>query len=195
MIRLCLLVTSLSLLAAVNEMAQNFTLKDSKGKAVSLSDFKGKTVVLEWFNDGCPFVKKHYTKSGYMPGLQEKYSGQVVWLTINSSAPGKQGDLTPSGRAEEIRKSYSLKSKHLLVDSSGAVGKMYDAKVTPHMFIINKEGKLVYDGAIDGEPSTDEDDILEADKLFEEGLKAALMGKAVPKAKNKPYGCSVKYKS
>lgn len=178
--------------AEIGQPAPAFTAKNLKGEQVSLADLKGKVVVLEWVNFGCPFVKKHYA-SGNIPKLQESYAAKdVVWLTINSSAEGKQGYHEPAKMAE-LAAAQGNKATHFLMDTDGTVGKAYDAKVTPHMFIIDKEGKLAYDGAIDSKPSTDAADVATADKLFVTALDAVLAGKEAPDAKNKPYGCSVKY--
>lgn len=178
--------------AEIGKPVPAFTAKNVKGQAISLADLKGKTVVLEWVNFGCPFVKKHYA-SGNLPELQKTYTGKgVVWLTINSSAKGKQGYMEPAKMAEEAAK-LGNKASHFLVDADGAIGKAYDAKVTPHMFIIDKNGNLAYDGAIDSKPTTDAADIAAADKFFVNALDAVLAGKEAPNAKNKPYGCGVKY--
>jgi glutathione peroxidase-family protein len=178
--------------AEIGQAAPGFTAKNVKGEDVTLADFKDKVVVLEWVNFDCPFVKKHYG-SGNMPALQEKYTAQgVVWLTINSSAVGKQGYHESSAMAG-VAAGQGNKSTHFLMDTDGVVGKAYDAKVTPHMFIIHKDGKLVYDGAIDSKATTNADDVETADKWFVEALDAVLAGKDVANAKNKPYGCGVKY--
>lgn len=176
----------------IGKAAPAFTAKNSKGESVSLADFKGKTVVLEWLNFECPFVKKHYS-SGNMQKLQtEAAAKEVVWLSVNSSAEGKQGFCSPEKMNECITREGS-KAAHVLLDSDGVVGKSYAAKVTPHLFIINKDGVLVYDGAIDSKPTTDAADIATADKLFANALEAVIAGKEVTNAKNKPYGCGVKY--
>lgn len=181
-----------AVLVAIGQPAPDFTAKNLKGESVSLADFKGKTVVLEWANFGCPFVQKHY-KSGNLPKLQEQYTSKgVVWLTINSSAEGKQGYMEPAKMAEEAA-SQGNKATHFIMDTDGQVGKAYDAKVTPHMFIIGPDGKLAYDGAIDSKPTTEAADVAAADRLFANALDAVLVGKEVPNAKNKPYGCGVKY--
>lgn len=178
--------------AEIGKAAPEFTATDTKGKSVSLADFKGKVVVLEWTNFECPFVHKHYS-SGNLPKLQEQYTTKdVVWLTINSSAAGKQGYLKADEMAARAAKEGN-KASHFLLDADGKVGKAYDAKVTPHLFIICKEGLLRYDGAIDSKASTDKADIETADKLFVNALDAVLSGEEVPQAKNKPYGCGVKY--
>jgi len=177
----------------VGKAAPDFTLPASNGSNVSLASFKGKYVVLEWFNDGCPFVKKHY-EPGNMQKLQETYAAKdVVWLTINSSAKGKQGHTDAKG-AEELRAKWAIKSQATLLDSAGKVGKLYGAKTTPHMFIINPEGNVIYQGAIDDKDTTDSADIATSKNFVAAALDAALAGKAVETASTKPYGCSVKYK-
>jgi alkyl hydroperoxide reductase subunit AhpC len=178
--------------AEVGKAAPQFSAKDAKGATVSLAEQRGKVVVLEWVNFECPFVKKHYS-SGNMQKLQADYAAKgVVWLTVNSSATGKQGYLEPSKMAETASAKDS-KSSHLIMDTDGAVGRAYDAKTTPHMFIIDKEGVLKYNGAIDSKESTDTADVATANKLFANALDAVLAGKEVVDAKNKPYGCGVKY--
>jgi len=176
----------------IGKAAPSFTAKNVKGEAVSLADFKGKTVVLEWFNFSCPFVQKHYS-GGNMQKLQDDAAAKgVIWLSINSSAVGNQGYCDPAKMTECIARERN-KAAHVLLDPDGIVGKSYAAKVTPHLFIINKEGILSYDGAIDSKPSTDSADIAAATPLFANALEAVLAGKEVTEAKNKPYGCSVKY--
>jgi peroxiredoxin len=178
--------------AEINQPAPDFTAKNVKGESVSLADFKGKVVVLEWVNYDCPFVKKHYA-GGNIPSLQESYAAKdVIWLTVNSAAEGKQGYHEPSKMAELASKQGN-KATHFIMDTDGKVGKAYHAKVTPHMFIISKDGKLVYDGAIDSKATTKTEDVATADKLFVNALDAVLSGKEVANAKNKPYGCGVKY--
>jgi len=150
--------------------------------------------VLEWVNPGCPFVRKHYD-SGNMPGLQEAYRDKgVVWLSICSSSPGKQGYF----EGEELNAAigdHSSRATAYLIDSDGSVGKMYDAKTTPHMFIINPEGVLVYAGGIDNIASTDKDDIKRATNYVKETLDAGMSGKEITVKASRPYGCSVKYKN
>ncbi len=178
--------------AKLNEAAPEFTLKDSFGKEHSLSDFAGKVVVLEWINFECPFVKKHYN-SNNMQTLQQKYTDKgIIWLAICSSAEGKQGDFSSeeiNSRTEKNNAKYSA----YLIDESGKVGKMYGAKTTPHMFIVDKEGKLVYAGAIDDKASTDEDDIEGAKNYISSALDQLLDGKEIEVQSSTPYGCSVKY--
>ena len=178
--------------AKLNEIAPNFKLLDSNGNEHSLSDFKGKLVVLEWINYECPFVKKHYDSKN-MQTLQEKYTKQgVIWLTICSSAESKQGNFT-NDEINSRSKKHSAKFTAYLVDANGKVGKMYGAKTTPHMYIINKEAKLVYAGGIDDKASTDIEDIKSAKNFVSLALDELLAGKNVSVQSSKPYGCSVKY--
>jgi peroxiredoxin len=178
--------------AKLNEAAPGFTLKDSFEKEYSLSDFEGKIVVLEWINFECPFVKKHYN-SNNMQNLQEKYTKDgIIWLAVCSSAKNKQGNFSN----DEINsRSENLKTKYLayLIDENVNVGKMYGAKTTPHMYIINKEGKLVYAGGIDDKPTTDIDDIGTAKNYVSSALDELLDSKNVSTQSSTPYGCSVKY--
>ena len=174
------------------EAAPDFTLTDSKGTSHKLSDFRGKLVVLEWLNHECPFVKKHYS-GGDMQKLQKEYTAKgVVWLSIISSAPGKQGHRTgPQADADTEDKKAAPTA--VLLDPAGEVGKKYDAKTTPEMFVIDKEGKVLYAGAIDSIKSTNSADIAKAENHVRVALDAALAGKTVPTPKTTPYGCSVKY--
>jgi peroxiredoxin len=196
-----LLITLLTCIAAsvsfaddlkVGTEAPNFTLTDTSGKEHSLADYRGKFVVLEWFNEGCPFVKKHYT-SGNMQKLQQEYTGKdVVWLSINSSAPGEQGHVTPETAPKTISE-WNMKATKILLDHDGKVGKMYGAKTTPHMFVIDKQGKLVYQGAIDSKPTANTADVADAENYVKVALDSTMAGKPVSNASTKPYGCSVKY--
>ena len=177
----------------VGSAAPEFSASDSKGKTHSLAQYKGKYVVLEWFNPECPFVKKHYGP-GNMQKLQEEYTGKgVIWLSVDSSAPGKEGSLTPE-QAEKKLSEWKGKQTALLLDSDGKVGKAYAAKNTPHMFVINPEGKIVYEGAIDSKATPNPDDIPSASNYVKIALDESLAGKPVSNANTKPYGCSVKYK-
>jgi hypothetical protein len=178
--------------AEIGKPAPEFKLKNVKGEEVALASFKGKVVVLEWNNFECPFVKKHYG-SGNMQKLQETYTGKgVVWLTINSSAAGKQGHLEAATAAEKVAQ-QGVKSTAYLLDGDGTAGKAYGAKVTPHMFVIGKDGVLVYDGAIDSIKSPKPEDIDKAENHVVKAVDAALEGKPVETAKTEPYGCGVKY--
>lgn len=172
-------------------VAPNFTLTDSYGQKHSLAEYKGKFVVLEWFNPECPFVKKHY--QGNMQILQKEYTAHgVVWLSINSSARGKQGSFTPQGFNKFMTGKAAYPSA-VLLDTDGKVGHLYGAQTTPHMFIINPQGILIYQGAIDDIPSVDSADVLKAQNYVRAALDAAMNGKPVAVATTKSYGCSVKY--
>ena len=176
----------------VGKSAPDFSLPGAEGKTWKLSDQKGKIVVLEWFNEACPFVKKHYS-SGNMQQLQREYTAKgVVWFTILSSAPGKQG-YAPASEFQKILSSSKVGSTAGLLDPSGSVGKLFEAKTTPHVFVINKEGVLVYEGAIDDNSSADPGTIAGAKNYVKLALDAVLSGKPVKESSSKPYGCSVKY--
>lgn len=178
--------------AVVGSPAPDFTLSDTQGAAHRLADLAGKPVVLEWTNPDCPFVKKHYGSKN-MQGLQAKYVAQgVTWLTVSSSAPGKQG-YYGADDWNRIRTDQGSAATALLLDPDGQVGLAYGAKTTPHLFVIDAAGTLVYDGAIDDKPSTDVADIPGARPYLAEALDAVLAGGPVPTAKTTPYGCSVKY--
>ena len=198
-----LLLTALTCLAstslfaaespAVGAAAPDFSVTDSKGKTQTVSQYKGKTVVLEWFNPGCPFVVKHYG-SGNMQKLQEEFTGKdVVWLTIDSSAPGKEGHLTAEQAEKQITE-WKMKPSAFLLDPDGKAGNAYGAKNTPHMFIISPEGKVIYQGAIDSKPSPKPEDIASSTNYVKVALDESMAGKPVSNASTKPYGCSVKYK-
>lgn len=178
--------------AKLNEAAPNFKLFDSNGNEHSLSDFAEKIVVLEWINYDCPFVKKHYDSKN-MQTLQAKYTEKdIVWLAICSSNKGKQGNFS----VEEINKrskNHNAKFSAYLIDEDGKVGKMYGAKTTPHMYIIDKSGKLVYAGGIDDKATTDVKDIKEAKNYVSLALDELLNGMNVSIQSSTPYGCSVKY--
>jgi hypothetical protein len=173
--------------------APGFTLTDVDGKTRSLSDHKGKWVVLEWVNHGCPFVEKHYG-SGNMQALQSNFTSKgVVWLSIGSSAKGKEGFLSPAEWQQVIQEKNAAPTA-VLLDGDGKTGRAYGAKTTPHMFVINPEGKLVYQGAIDSVPGTDPAEIAGAKNYVRQALEESLAGQPVSEPKTKPYGCSVKYK-
>ena len=159
---------------------------------MKLSDFHGKTVVLEWTNDGCPYVKKHYG-SGNMQSLQKDAAAKgIVWLTVISSAPGKQGYVDGAG-ANGLTASRGAAPAAVLLDPEGAVGHLYDARTTPHMFIVDKDGTLVYMGGIDDKPATEAADIPGAKNYVRAALDEIAAGKPVAEAVTRPYGCSVKY--
>jgi len=176
------------------ETAPDFTLKglNPKMKDVKLSSFKGKTIVLEWLNHGCPFVRKHYD-SGNMQSLQTKYTGQnVIWLSVISSAEGKQGYVDEKGALKDKMDNKSG-ATDILLDPTGKVGQLYGAKTTPHMFIIDKAGTLVYQGAIDDQPDTDKGSIPSAKNYVAMALDELAAGKKITSHTTKSYGCSVKY--
>jgi glutathione peroxidase-family protein len=179
--------------AMVGQPAPAFTLTDSNGARHSLSDLKGKVVVLEWVNFECPFVGKHYG-SGNMQKLQKAYTGKgVVWLSINSSAEGKQGYFPPD-KINALMKEKGAAPTAYLIDTDGTVGRAYGAKTTPHMYVIDARGNLVYAGGIDDTPSTDQADVATARNFVSAALDEALAGKPVTTASSAPYGCSVKYR-
>ena len=198
-----ILITLTSLLATtvfaldappVGSAAPDFSLTDAKGEPHSVSQYKGKTVVLEWFNPECPFVKKHYG-SGNMQKLQQEYTGKgVVWLTIDSNAPGTEGNITPE-EAQKITASWKAHQTALLLDPEGKAGRAYGAKNTPNMVIINPEGKIAYEGAIDSKATPNPADIPNSTNYVKAALDQSLAGKSVSTPQTKPYGCSVKYKS
>jgi peroxiredoxin len=178
--------------ATVGKAAPAFELKDVDGKTVQLQSYRGKYVVLEWTNFQCPFVGKHYG-SGNMQALQKKYPEKgVVWLSICSSAPGKQGYMTGS-EAKELIGEREASPTRFLLDANGKVGHAYGAKTTPHMFVINPKGTLVYNGAIDDKPSTKREDVESAKNYLAAALDEAMDGHKVEVAATQPYGCSVKY--
>lgn len=178
--------------AQIGKPAPDFTLKSAEGNDVSLSSFKGKVVVLEWTNSGCPFVQKHYG-SGNMQKLQKDATANgVVWLSICSSAPGKQGHLSAAEAADIRAKSGSSATAYLL-DEDGKVGQLYGAKRTPEMFVINQDGVLAYHGAIDDKKSPDPADIAGAKNYVAAALSEVLAGKPVTTPSTEAYGCSVKY--
>ena len=178
---------------AVGTNAPDFSVTDSKGKTQSVSQYKGKYVVLEWFNPDCPFVKKHYG-SGNMQKLQEELTAKgVVWLSIDSSAPGLEGNLTAE-QAEKKIAEWKTKQTALVLDPDGKAGRSYGAKNTPHMFVINPEGKIIYEGAIDSKATPNPSDIAGSTNYVKVALEESLAGKTVSNANTKPYGCSVKYK-
>ena len=178
----------------VGTAAPEFSLPDSNGKTHSLAEYKGKYVVLEWFNPECPFVKKHYG-SDNMQKLQGEYTAKgVVWLTIDSNAPGTEGNIS-GDQANKIMTSWKTKQTALLLDPESKVARIYGAKNTPDMIVINPEGKIVYEGAIDSKASPNPADIPSSTNYVKSALDESLAGKAVSNPTTKPYGCSVKYKS
>jgi len=189
-----ILCTAPLLLAAakVGEPAPAFTATASDGKTYKLGDYRGKYVVLEWHNNGCPYVGKQYN-SGNMQKLQKQWTSRsVVWFTVLSSAPGKQGFVTASDENAYLAKMQAAPTAALL-DPSGEVGHMYDAKTSPQMVVINPQGVVIYDGAIDDKPTTDLADVPGATNYVSLALEQAIAGKPVATPATRPYGCSVKY--
>jgi len=179
-------------LPEVGAKAPAFSVVDSAGKTRSLNEFAGKTVVLEWTNHDCPFVKKHYD-SGNMQKTQATAAADgAVWLSVVSSAPGKQGHVSPA-EAGALTASRKAQPAAVLLDADGAMGKAYGAKTTPHMFVIDKAGTLVYAGGIDDKPTANQADIAGATNYVLAALGSVKSGTPVAVPTSKPYGCSVKY--
>lgn len=177
---------------AIGQAAPEFTAADTYGKTHALSQYRGKWVVLEWLNHGCPFVKKHYNNN-VMQAVQKKYAAKgVVWLSIVSSAPGKQGHYS-NEEANELTKEKGAAPTAVLIDEKGIVGGIYGARTTPHMFVINPQGTLVYMGGIDDKPNTRASDFKDARPHVDMALQEAMAGKPVSVPTSQPYGCSVKY--
>jgi peroxiredoxin len=190
-------VASLSLSAAAQEArvgapAPAFTATDSQGKTEALDQFHGKYVVLEWHNQGCPYTRKHYV-SGNMQALQKEWTAKgVVWFTVISSAPDEQGYVTPAQENEYVSKMDAAPTA-VLLDTFGMLGRLYNAKTTPEMYVIDPSGKLIYSGAIDDRPTPDPDDVRGAHNYVSDALTEAMAGKPVATPYTRPYGCSVKY--
>jgi hypothetical protein len=179
--------------AEVGKSAPDFTLTDISGNRHSLSEFKGKTVVLEWVNPECPFVMKHYDKTGNIPKTQKAATSEgVIWLQINSGHPGAQGDYAPA-QVAEWQKRNAVASTDYFRDQDGKVGKLYDARTTPHLYVIDPAGTLVYAGGIDDIPSSRPEDIKKAKNLVTAALSDLKAGQPVRTKNSRPYGCSVKY--
>lgn len=173
--------------------APDFAEKDASGKTQKLSDYKGDWLVLEWFNKDCPYVRKHYDGNN-MQALQEKYTGKnVKWLAVISSAKGKQGYVEPAQALQVSKDKNQHLSAPLLLDTDGSMGRAYGAKTTPHMFVINPEGVVVYAGAIDSDDSWSASSIKGATNYVATALDEAMSGKPVTVASSRAYGCSVKY--
>lgn len=174
------------------KLAPDFKASDVNGAEQSLSQYRGKIVVLEWHNPECPFVVKHY-KSKNMQTLQKEMTDQgVVWLTINSGAEGKQGHLS-ADEAKKVITDDGLKASAYILDASGEIGRMYDAKTTPHMYVVDAEGILSYMGAIDDKPTFDPEDVKDAKNYVKAAIESLKAGKSPETAATRPYGCSVKY--
>lgn len=179
--------------AEVGQAAPEFSLTDINGKTHKLSDYKGKTVVLEWVNPECPFVVKHYNKSGNIPKLQKEATADgVVWLSINSGHPGAQGDFD-AAKVKSWQTETGAAPSTYFRDQDGKVGKLYGAKTTPHIYVIKPDGTLAYNGAIDSIRSSNAADIAKADNYARAALASVKAGQPVAKASTEPYGCSVKY--
>jgi alkyl hydroperoxide reductase subunit AhpC len=198
--RLVLLAAALTVAApaiakpVIGQPAPEFTVTDATGKTQSLSAYKGKTVVLEWNNPECPFVRKHYGAENMQAQQDDAAKNGVVWLTVNSGAQGKQGHLDATSAVAYVDKVGGKESANL-IDADGKAGHAYDAKTTPHMFVIDSDGVLRYMGGIDSIASTDVDDIPKATQYVKQALGELAAGKPVSVSTSEPYGCSVKYGS
>jgi hypothetical protein len=177
----------------IDKPAPTFSGKAADGSTINLADLKGKTVVLEWTNHDCPYVMKHYDKTGNIPGLQKDATAKnVVWLQIISSAPGKQGNVD-GATAISLNAKRGAVPTNAILDPDGTIGKLYNAQTTPHIFIINGEGTLVYKGGIDSIKTTNPTDIAKATPYVKEALEALAAGKKISNSSTAPYGCSIKY--
>jgi len=178
--------------AVVGSPAPAFTATDSHGQSHSLDQYRGKYVVLEWHNQGCPYTKKHYD-SGNMQSLQKEWTAKgVAWFTVISSAPGEQGYVTDAAENAYLAQMHADPTA-VLMDANGKLGHLFGAKTTPEMYVIDPQGKLVYEGAIDDRPTPDTSDIKGADNYLNDALTESMAGKPVIKPYTRPYGCSVKY--
>ena len=177
----------------VGQAAPDFSLTDVNGKTVKLSDFKGKNVVLEWTNPGCPFVVKHYGSNNMQTLQTDAKAKGVVWLSVNSTAKSHQDYLEPTKRSAKMKGEWKEASSYLLMDETGKVGQAYAAKTTPHMYVIDPSGKLVYAGGIDDKRSANPADVKTAKNFVRAALDETLAGRPVTVATATPYGCSVKY--
>ena len=200
-LRPLLLASALTLLATpafakpvIGQPAPDFSVTDASGKTQSLSAYKGKTVVLEWNNPECPFVRKHYGAGNMQKQQAEAAAQGVVWLTVNSAADGKQGHFDATGATAYVAKVDGKEAGYLL-DADGTVGHAYDAKTTPHMYVVDKDGVLRYMGGIDSIASTDVADIPKATQYVRQALGEIASGQKVSVPTSEPYGCSVKYGS
>jgi hypothetical protein len=179
--------------ARVGDAAPNFTATDSNGQTHRLSDYAGKYVVLEWTNNGCPYTRKHYT-SGNMQNLQREWTAKgVIWLTVASSAAGEQGYVTATDENAYLKQTNAVPTA-VLLDPAGTLGHLYNAKTTPDMYVINPQGMLIYEGAIDDRPSADPSDVRGAKNYVSLALAESMAGKPVSIATSQSYGCSVKYR-
>lgn len=201
MLRRALLALSASAFVAgafaapsVGQLAPDFALADASGKPVKLSDYRGKYVVLEWTNPGCPYVKKHYNSGNMAATQQDAVARGAVWLSINSTEKG-HGDYLEPGKLTAWLKERKAQPTAVLMDEEGKAGRAYAARTTPHMYIVNPQGQLVYAGGIDSIPSSNPEDIRRATNYVKQGLAEALAGKPISQATTRPYGCSIKYKN
>ncbi len=189
------LVATLGLAQAAPKIgypAPAFSAVDTTGKTWSLAELKGKRIILEWTNDQCPYVIKHYG-SGNMQALQKEATGAgYIWLSVISSAPGKQGHVSPA-EADALTTSRGAAPTAVLIDSQGVLGRAYEAKTTPHLFIIDEAGTLVYRGGIDDKPTTDPADIAGANNYVRQAMAELASGKPIANPVTRPYGCSVKF--
>lgn len=198
--RLSWILPSLLLAAAahaapsVGQAAPDFTLKDATGKTVKLSDFRGKVVVLEWTNPGCPYVRKHYDSGNMAATQQDAVSRGAVWLSINSTEKAS-GDYLEPPKLVAWQKERKVRPTATLMDEEGSTGQAYGARTTPHMYIVDPQGRLAYAGGIDSIPSADPADIAKAVNYVKQAVSEATAGKPVSVATTRPYGCSIKYKS
>jgi peroxiredoxin len=178
--------------ARVGAAAPAFTATDSRGQTESLAQFRGKYVVLEWHNQGCPYTRKHYV-SGNMQALQKEWTAKgVAWFTVISSARGEQGYVTPDQEKAYLKQMHAVPTA-VLMDPEAKIARLYSAKTTPQMIVIDPTGKIIYDGAIDNRPTPDPEDIQGADNYVSDALTEAMAGKPVQTAFTRPYGCAVKY--
>ena len=188
-----LLVAGVHAAPSVGQPAPDFALKDTSGKTVKLSDYRGKYVVLEWTNPGCPYVRKHYN-SGNMAGTQQDATAKgAVWLSINSTETGSWDYMEPA-KLVAWQKQRKAVPTHVLLDEDGTTGRAYGARTTPHLDIVDPQGRLAYAGGIDSIPSSSQSDIPKAVNYVKTGLAEATAGKPITNAATRPYGCSIKYK-
>jgi peroxiredoxin len=196
---LAVLLASVAMTAAafaapeVGKPAPDFSATDSKGRTVKLSDYRGKTVVLEWTNDGCPYVQKHYSTNNIQSLQKDAAAKGIVWLSVISSAPGEQGAVS-GAEADKLSETRGAAPAAVLLDAEGKVGRLYDARTTPHMFIVNGDGTLVYMGGIDDKPTAIPSDVKAAKNYVRAALDDLAAGRPVATPVTRPYGCSVKYK-
>jgi peroxiredoxin len=188
----CMLASPAAAALGTGDTAPDFIAVDIDGQSQSIKQYKGKTVVLEWHNPGCPFVKKFYEPGAMQKMQTEAKERGIVWLTINSGAPKKQGHMSPTEARKAFAASKSASTAYI-IDETGVIGHLYGAKTTPHMFVIDRSGTIVYNGAVDDKPSTDSVDIESSKNYVTAALDALSAGRSVSEASTKPYGCSVKY--